>query len=596
MGLTESIPSELIGRQYRILTKDQLTFSVYNICKDIFAKWCFPSKKPEQVTQEEINNFLDALNWKSKTVPMNVISYTGNKSYNVPYDFYLRGLYRFSEDVEHRVGDNMEKLFFEKVLGKIHGDTSKCVNKLKIVKSENMYEYTFLNNTTNYNDANKQAMIDSILSIYSKCRNGAIILSSYKKGLNIGHRTLIFFENINNVLNIYYYDPHGSSDFSWSSKLNIYETLSNFFNEMKPYMAKYNLNDIVVKEHQTMCLLGTQTYAAGYDIGMCQIFSSLWFYLVVKVMAKAERNKIQLPDTEKWIYLIEDYLISQFTTKQMYNALLLFISRLFNYYTSENKNYGAELNGYNEYLLTTSYNKEYMDKFEVPFTRHTSSEDEVKEMNAYIIKLAEESIEESRLDEVLDKRIKTITIACIKDSKINFNIKVLIEKEINNKNLKISELVRNIAIKEFNEAKTSEDMTQLENSAKKIAIQLIRSLKIKDEYKKIAIEGITNSKVYVQYILYNILPNTTIATRGKRRFEDYTKEREQESKEYEAQVKRQKTEEEKYSKTLRAKIPFFSSKKLFDECKVDSDCLTGCCSYDDALQMKLCNVSEACPK
>jgi F0F1-type ATP synthase delta subunit len=139
-------------------------------------------------------------------------------------------------------------------------------------------------------------------------------------------------------------------------------------------------------------------------------------------------------------------------------------------------------------------------------------------------------------------------------------------------------------------------MTQLENSAKKIAIQLIRSLKIKDEYKKIAIEGITNSKVYVQYILYNILPNTTIATRGKRRFEDYTKEREQESKEYEAQVKRQKTEEEKYSKTLRAKIPFFESKKLFDECKVDNDCLSGCCSYDDALQMKVCNVSEACPK
>ena len=36
--------------------------------------------------------------------------------------------------------------------------------------------------------------------------------------------------------------------------------------------------------------------------------------------------------------------------------------------------------------------------------------------------------------------------------------------------------------------------------------------------------------------------------------------------------------------------------KLFDECKVDNDCLSGCCSYDDALQMKVCNVSEACSK
>lgn len=596
MGLTESIPSEIIGRKYRILTRDQLTFSVYNICKDIFAKWCFPLKKPDQVTQEEINNFLDVLDWANKTVPMNIISYTGNKSYNVPYDFYLRGLYRFAEDVEHKIGDNMDKLFFEKVLGKIHGDTSNCVNKLKIVKSENMYEYTFLNNTTNYNDANKQAMIDSILSIYSKCRNGAIILSSYKKGLNTGHRTLIFFEKINNVLNVYYYDPHGSSEFSWSSKLNIYETLSNFFNEMKPYMAKYNLSDIVVKDHQTMCLLGIQTYAAGYDIGMCQIFSSLWFYLVVKVMSKAERNKIQLPDTEKWIYLIEDYLISQFSTKQMYNALLLFISRLFNYYTKENKNYMNELNEYNLYLLRTSYNKEFMEKFEVPFSLNTSSEEDIKEINDYILKLAKESIEESRLDELLDQRIKTIAIACIKDSRINYNIKILVEKEINNKKLKIRELVRNIAIKEFNEAKSGEDMTLTENRAKRIAIELVRSLKIKDEYKKIAIEGIKNAKVYVQYILYNILPNVSIKTRGKRRLEDYSKEREQESEEYERQIKKQKQEEEKYSKTLRGRIPFFESKKLFDECKNDSDCLTGCCSYDEALKIKLCNVSEACPK
>jgi hypothetical protein len=596
MGLTESIPSEIIGRKYRILTKDQLTFSVYNICKDIFAKWCFPLKKPEQVTQEEINNFLDVLNWDNKTVPMDIISYTGNKSYNVPYDFYLRGLYRFAEDVEHKLGDNMDKLFFEKVLGKIHGDTSNCVNKLKIVKSANMYEYTFFNNTTNYNDANKQAMIDSILSIYSKCRNGAIILSSYKQGVNSGHRTLIFFENINNVLNIYYYDPHGSSEFSWSSKLNIYETLSNFFYEMKPYMAKYKLNDIVVKEHRTMCLLGIQTYAAGYDIGMCQIFSSLWFYLVVKVMSKAEKNKIQLPDTEKWIYLIEDYLISQFSTKQMYNALLLFISRLFNYYTQENKNYMSELNEYNRYLITTSYNKEFMDKFEVPFSRHTPSEEDVKEINAYVIKLAQESIEEARLDELLDVRIKTIAIACIKDSRINYNIKLIIEKEITNKKLKINDMVRTVAIKEFNEATSSEDREITENRAKRIAIELIRSLKIKDEYKKIAIEGIKNSKVYVQYILYNILPNVSITTIGKRRLEDYSKEREQESEEYEKQIKKQKQEEEKYSKTLRARIPFFESKKLFDECKNDSDCLTGCCSYDEALKMKLCNVSEACPK
>lgn len=591
MGATTSIPTELIGREYRILTKDQLTFTVYNICKNIFAKWCFPLRKPEEVTQKEINNFLDVLNFNSKTIPMNfVVSYNDTKSYNIPYDFYLRALYRFSESVEDKIGNNMEKVFFEKVLKKTYGDTSTCINKLTMTKIGNTFEYDFKNIITNYNDAKKKDVIDSILSIYSKCRNGAIFLSSYKKGELIGHRTIIFFENINNVLNVYYYDPHGSSGMSWSSEQNIYNGLVYFFEEMKPYMAKYNLTDIVVKQHQTMCLIGIQTYTTGYDIGMCQIFSSLWLYIIVKIMAKAKKNNIQLPETEKWIYLVDDYFISQFDRKQMYNALLLFMSKLFNFYTTENKDYSNELNNFNMFMFNRY--RQSIDKFEVPYVLSTSSDD-IKEMENYIVKLAQEGIEETRLDEIIDDRVKKITDSCVSDSRINYNIKLIISAELNKKDFKINEAIRRLAIKEFNEATKTEDVNITEKRAKRIAIEVVRMLKIKDDYKKIAIEGIVNAKVYIPNVIKYILPSARII-KGKRRLEDYSKEDTYE--EYEERVKKQKKEEEKYFQTIRGKIPLFRKKGMFEECEKSSDCLTGCCFYDEALRMSLCNESDACPK
>lgn len=398
MGLIKSVPAEALSRQFRLLSKDELTFMIYNICKNTFAKWCYPLKNPDETTQQEINEFLELVDFRSKSILMKLPDI--KKAYNVPYDFYLRGLYRYSEDLENKLGTNMDKVLFEKVIGKLYGDNAACISKMYIVKNKDEYEYIFNDKIkSNFNDANKEALINNILSIYSKCRYGAIILSSFQLGLTTGHRTLIYFENVNNVLNVFYYDPHGSSELSWSNQLNIYNTLFDFFSEMKPYLSKYNIQDIVVKEFESICLFGIQTYSATYDIGMCQIFSSLWLYLVVKVIVESNKNNIQLPPTDKWIYLIDDYFISQFNIKQRYNAVLLFVSRLFNFYIEQNPKYLSELAGYNNYLLSADPKTQ---TFDTPYTE--KSQEDIKETDDYVLKLAREGIAAARLD--YEKRLR----------------------------------------------------------------------------------------------------------------------------------------------------------------------------------------------
>lgn len=481
MGIIASLPSETLEREYRILTKDQLTYMIYNICKNTFAKWCFPLKKPEEVTQQEINKFLDLINFNSKSIHANLPDL--KKSYDIPYDFYLRGLYRYAEKLENKLGTNMDKVLFEKVIGKLYGDSAACINKMRITKTGDNYYYTFNEKiNSNYNDDNKENLINSILSIYSKCHYGAIILSSYETGASTGHRTLIYFENVNNVLNIFYYDPHGSNEFSWSNKLNIYNTLYDFFDEMKPYLAKYNIKNIIVNKYESICLFGLQAYSVKYDIGMCQIFSSLWLYLVVKVIVESTKNNIQLPPTNKWIYLIDDYFISQVNAKQRYSAVLLFVSRLFNFYVQQNPKYLEELHSYNKFLLNSDKTTK---SFEVPYT--SKSEEDIMETDKYVRRLAIEGIKAARLDEQIKKT-------------------------------------------------------------------------------------------------------------GKRKREEIIESTEEKYDVYKKRVKKQKEEEEEYSKTFIGKIPFLRKKRLFDDCEKDSDCLTGCCYYNELEGKKSCNESLACSK
>ena len=121
-----------------------------------------------------------------------------NKAYDIPQDYYLRGLYRFSEVKENEIGSSIDKFFFDKVLNNLYGNSSLCVKRMtmRIMKDTNeVISYEFDDKiVSNYKDSNKEKLIDTILSSYSKCRYGAIFLSSI---VETGHRTIIFFEYIN---------------------------------------------------------------------------------------------------------------------------------------------------------------------------------------------------------------------------------------------------------------------------------------------------------------------------------------------------------------------------------------------------------------
>lgn len=391
MGIVASFKKEAIGRAYRNFTKDELTLMIYGICKNIVAKWCYPFKNPNEVSQKEINNFLDITDFNIKQIRTTYPDL--KKTYDIPYDIYLRGIYRYAEKLETELGTNMDKVLFEKVIQKLYGDNASCINHLNISKKngENMFVFN-KNIVTNLKDENIKVLANTILSIYSKCRFGAIIVSSYSEGA--GHRTLIFIENINDVLNIFYYDPHGSNKLSWSNKENIYSKLYDLFTiNIKPYISTYKIKDLVFNKYETICLFGLQAYSSKYDIGMCQIFASLWLYCVVKVITESTKNKVQLPSTSEWLYLIDDYFISQFNDKQRYNVILLFVAKLFNFYIRNNPNYLSELESYNKYLLNT----QKISEFEVPY--ETKPKEDIKESEEYILKVAREGILAARKQE-----------------------------------------------------------------------------------------------------------------------------------------------------------------------------------------------------
>lgn len=399
MGLFVSLAKESAERKYRILSKDELTLLIYNMCKSTMAKWCFPLRKPETVSQEEINKFLDNADFTIKKIRMDYPSL--QRSFDVPYDFYLRGIYRYAEKLEENLGTNMDKVLFESVIGSLYGDDAKCISNLKMnLTDTGIFDFTF-NKTikSNFLDSNTENIMNAILSIYSKCKFGSIIVSSYDKNNQKGHRTLIYIENTDNVLNIYYYDPHGSSEYSWSNKYNVYESIKIVFEGMKVLISKFGIRDIIVNKFDNICLFGIQSLSYSYDIGMCQIFSSLWLYNVTKIIADANKNNFILPKTADWIYLVDDYYISQFNSKQRYNAIILFVSKLFNFYAENNSSFAAELENYNDYLISTRENMEKLKSFEVPYKPKKISEEDRKETQDYIVSVAKKGIYAKRKEE-----------------------------------------------------------------------------------------------------------------------------------------------------------------------------------------------------
>jgi hypothetical protein len=548
MGLISSTRRESLGRSFRTLTQDELTMMIYTICKNIVAKWCYPTRYPNTVSRKEINNFLDMTDFHSKKVKVNFSDI--KKSYEVPYDVYLRGLYRFSEGRENRIGSNMDKVLFEKVIGELYSVDSSCINHLHVDLSNNTF--TYANIVTNLRDQNTEAFSRAILSSYIKCNYGAITVNSTTS--DVGHRTLLYIENNNNNLNIFYYDPHGYGEHSWSTRMNIYNILFNMFNSIiRRYSLDYNIMSININKYETICLRGIQFHSGKYDVGMCQIFSSLWLYTVIKIIAEANKNGINLPSTDKWLYLVDDYYISQFNDKQRYNVLLIFIFKLFNYYTRTNKNYREELYSYSNYLVSTNQISEY----EVQY-----SERSVEEME-----------EEKQYSEFLDKLAKKKVIkARRKKSKSRINIdedETESEGEDEGEEKKGGFIARSL----------------LPSSLKKIRKQKSRINIDEDETES---EGEDEGEEKKRgFIAESLLPSPL-----KRKIEKVEKKQEEEEETYEQFEKKVKLQrqKERFTKFL----PFGANKQLFEECKENNECLSGCCHTNDIDKKNYCNVPSVC--
>jgi len=540
MGLISSTQRESLSRSFRTLTQDELTMMIYTICKNIVAKWCYPTRYANTVSRKEINNFLDMTDFHSKKVKVNFSDI--NKSYEVPYDVYLRGLYRFSEGREDRIGSNMDKILFEKVIGELYGVDSSCINHLHVDMSNNTF--TYANIVTNLRDQNTEAFSRAILSSYVKCNYGAITVNSTTQ--ESGHRTLLYIENNNNNLNVFYYDPHGYGEHSWSTQMNIYNILFHMFNSIiRRYALEFNITSININKYETICLRGIQYHSQKYDVGMCQIFSSLWLYTVIKVIVEANKNGIALPSTDKWIYLIDDYYISQFNDKQRYNVLLIFISKLFNYYTRTNKNYRQELYSYSNYLLSTKQISEY----EVQYPERS----------------VEEIKEEKQYSEFLDKLAKKKVIkARRKKSKPRINVdedETESEGEDEGKERKRGFIARSLLPSRIN---IDEDETESEREDE-------------GEEKK---RG---------FIARSLLPST-LKKRKLEKVEKVEKKQEEETYEqFEKKVKLQR-QKERFTKFL----PFGPNKQLFEECEKNSECLSGCCDTNDIDKKNYCNVPSVC--
>lgn len=543
-------------------------FRVHNICKNVFAKWCFPYKNSDEVTQQEINIFLDNLDYKNKFIRGSLPNL--NKVYDIPQDYYLRGIYRLAESKENKIGLNIDNFFFDKVLTELYGskDISSicfpvCVKHMDITMMQDaphqVYEYKFDNIRSNYNDSNKQKLIDAILSTYSKCRYGAIFLSSYLYGNNIGHRTLIFFEYINNILNVYYYDPHGTIYNSWSSRYKIYDSLSIFFNEMKSSMKNHCITDIILKEYNTMCLIGIQSYASKYDIGMCAIFSSLWLYLVIKIIATSKQQNITLPDTTNWIFLINSYFTTHFTPKQMYNSVLLFMSRLYTIFTEENKNYKQELENYIEFLYLTD--RTQLSKFEIAFSPKSS--EEIKVRDEYLEAVKEHGYIMDNINSIESQKIiKKHVLKIINELNVPEVYKTIAKNAIDG--LKLNDDIKKLAYAEFQKG------IQFEKNEYTIllAMKIIELIKL-DRTKEVILTAL---KQELQ----------TFSSKKRKNKETYET--------YETYDERLRKQQKKEQYSIRQLIPSFRKKNLLEACETNEDCLSDFCYHNEITDEKNCLI------
>jgi len=323
-------------------------------CKKRLAKYRKISKIQNEISHKDKNEimpiitpvfenivfkFLESKKYIKET-GMRIV--TDNRIYIVDYDYYLRSVYYIIRN-KFYAENIVEDLIFQS------GNNVECLYKDDFIYYLGGNEYSYYD----HGDTNMKIKIDYVGNtpsnvldyiyyvIYknlTKCKDGFKLYSIYRDGVSIGHRVIIYFENINDVITIYYYDPHGYES-NVSEELDMYKFFE-FITECMNYISRtYNYKyKFKFEQFFSGCPIGLQTFSSSFDIGMCQTFTLFWLYNIVQIK-KFIRNIKYINDLpmSKIIPRIEEYYSTKLTDYELYNLLISFIADFINEFLSKNE-------------------------------------------------------------------------------------------------------------------------------------------------------------------------------------------------------------------------------------------------------------------
>jgi hypothetical protein len=312
-----------------------------------------PSKSKYESIEPLFEKILfDYVDSKEKLYGKKVVMFDKDKKYSMNYDYFIRNLiyssYSFFKEGERYF---MSKFLADKL------DVKEChLPEIYVVRKKenvNIFE-VFYNNSINtvdfdirfkgdLNDKQKEIIHDMINRL-NKCSygfqaiNNGIIDKTGK--ITHSHAGYSFFEKIENNINIYYYEPHGTDQFtSTSSRMGMRQFLEYYARQIEQLYPNLKVNvDFVYSG----CLRGLQTYTSEYDIGMCQSWTFFWMFLVSKTLDYIKKNNINLT-VKQWLPLIEQYFTEEVSKEKVYNLLISFISQLYLDFYNENEAFNSHI-------------------------------------------------------------------------------------------------------------------------------------------------------------------------------------------------------------------------------------------------------------
>lgn len=419
--------------------EEKLREQVNKIIEENYEKY-ISSIRP--IFEEILFDYVDS---KDELYGRKVVMFDENKKYTMNYDFFVRNLIYASIDFENEgeeyymgqfLADKLkiEKCFLREMIvkrkentdifsvtynqNKVDFDMTAHVAQLKGTRGANLdptivykepdgslvsfQNLTALPDFTKYSqeelrwrdqqyslDYKRKKIIDELINDISECSYGFQPLTIDIEGDNAPHAVFSFFEKIENNINIYYYDPHGTTYKSFSYKVGIPEFLIYLVKQINNFYPQLNVK---IEFKYSGCLMGLQSYTEEYDIGMCESWTLFWMFLVSKTLDYVKKNNLNLT-IEQWLPLIEKYFTQEVDKKKIYNLLISFISQLYIEFNNKNKKFNNYVKTrLREYYLTPKFlDKKFREGIiieDITGRQIYELEKLKKEYNQYVNKLA----------------------------------------------------------------------------------------------------------------------------------------------------------------------------------------------------------------